>query len=246
VQLLRVMRTIYPAEAEDDLRRSFFRECTDGFFVDVGANDPERGSQTFEIERSGWSGILIEPQPGLARRLAERRRSPVFAVACSAPHRSGTVQTLYLAGGHSSFDPNLNLPDVKPHGQIEVPVRTLDETLEEAGAKRVDFVSIDVEGHELDVLAGFDLSRWKPRLIMIEDLLKDRRVHRELTHRGYCWMRRTGINNWYVPADHRSALGLFGWLQFINKFYLGTPFRRMKAARRRRTIQPRFVEQASK
>jgi hypothetical protein len=47
-------------------------------------------------------------------------------------------------------------------------------------------------------------------------------------------MRRTGINNWYVPADADRRLGLLGRWQFFSKFYLGTPFRRWRKARRRR------------
>jgi hypothetical protein len=150
--------------------------------------------------------------------------------------------TLHLAGGHSSFDRNLNLAEVKPHGTLEVRTRTLDEILTEAGTKRVDFVSIDVEGHELEVLDGFDLSRWRPRLVLIEDLLLHIRLHRYLARQGYRVFRRTGINNWYVPADKLPGLGIYGRWQLLNKLYLGTPTRRMRMAWRRRTTKPQFVD----
>lgn len=121
-------------------------------------------------------------------------------------------------------------------------MRTLDAILIEAQAvPPVDFVSIDVEGHELDVLDGFDLARWSPRLILIEDLLLHLRLHRCLTRRGYRWLRRTGINNWYVPARELPHLGFDGRWQFFNKFYLGTSFRCIRMAWRRRTTVPRFV-----
>jgi hypothetical protein len=150
--------------------------------------------------------------------------------------------TLHLAGGHSSFDRNLNLAEVKPHGAIDVPTRTLDQILIDAGAQNIDFISIDVEGHELEVLDGFDLKRWRPRLILIEDLLLHLRLHRYLMRRGYRWLRRTGINNWYVPANKLPTLGLDGRWQFVKKFYLGTPFRRMRFAWRRHNTAPQFVE----
>lgn len=99
----------------------------------------------------------------------------------------------------------------------------------------IDFISIDVEGHELDVLDGFDLARWRPRLILIEDLLLHLRVHRYLMLHGYCCLRRTGINNWYMPAKEFPKLGLDGRWQLVNKFYLGTPFRRVRMNWRRYT-----------
>jgi FkbM family methyltransferase len=234
------MRSIFPAETESKLKLAFFGGTNSGYFVEVGANQPRELSQTFDLEQQGWTGLLIEPQPGLADELKRQRSARVFAVACSSRRNAGTRMTLHLAGPHSSFDKNLNLATVRPHGTIEVPVRTLDEILIEASAPRIDFISIDVEGHELEVLDGFNLARWAPRLILIEDLLLHLQLHRYLVRNGYRWMRRTAINNWYVPADMPIRLGLDGRWQFFNKHYLGTPFRRLRMAwhRGRSTPQP--------
>jgi FkbM family methyltransferase len=235
--------TVFPMAAENELKQAYLRELDRGYFVEVGANHPENGSQTFGLEQSGWTGILIEPQPELADALRRRRSAQVFAEACTSRRNAGSRMTLHLAGGHSSFDRNLNLAEVKPHGAVDVPTRTLDEILIAAGAQKVDFISIDVEGHELDVLDGFDLERWRPGLVLIEDLLLHLRLHRYLMRRNYRWFRRTGINNWYVPADKLPPLGIDGRWQFLNKFYLGTPFRRARMAWRRRKTIPQFVSQ---
>lgn len=224
------MRTIFPQEAENELKREFLGRANRGYFVEVGAYRPVESSQTFELEQRGWTGVLIEPQPDLADELRRSRSAKVFAEACSSRRKSGSRMTLHLASGHSSFDQNLNIVGIRPHGAIDVPVRTLDEILIEADAPTIDFMSIDVEGHELDVLDGFDLARWRPRLILIEDLLLHVGVHRCLTSRGYRCMRRTGVDNWYVPADRLPRIGFVGrWLLF-NKFYLGTPLRRVRMA----------------
>ena len=228
------MRCIFPGSDESALKAEFFGHARTGFFVEVGANEPRTLSQTWDLEQQGWRGILIEPQPELAEVLRRERTAQVFAVACSSRERSGSCLQLHLAGPHSSFDSKLNLPGVRPHGVIDVPLRCLDQILTEASAAQIDFMSIDVEGHELEVLDGFDLARWRPRLLLIEDLLLHRRLHDYLTDHGYRWMRRTGINNWYVPADARPALGLQGQWQFLSKFYLGTALRRWRKARRRR------------
>ncbi len=235
------MRTIFPQAADEELKRAFFAGTERGFFVEVGANDPRWISQTFAMEQRGWTGVLVEPQPDLADALRHERSAQVFAVACSSCADAGSELTLHLAGPQSSFNRALNSGDVKPHGTISVPVRTLDDILIEVGASTIDFVSIDVEGHELQVLDGFDLERWRPRLLVIEDLLLHTRLHRHLAQRGYRWIRRTGIDNWYVPADARVRLGLDGRWQFFNKVYLGTPFRRARFAWRRARAAKRLA-----
>lgn len=237
------MRTIFPQQAETELKQAYLRDIDHGYFVEVGANKPEEASQTFALEQRGWTGVLVEPQPDLADQLRRQRAAKVFAVACTSRRNAGSNMALYLAGGHSSFDRDLNLPEVKPHGVIDVPTRTLDQVLIEAGAQSVDFISIDVEGHELEVLDGFDLARWNPRLILVEDMLLHLRLHRSLTRRGYRWLRRTGINNWYVPANVRPALGIDGRWQFLNKFYLGTPLRRARMTWRRRNTVPKYLSE---
>ncbi|HEV3371294.1 MAG TPA: FkbM family methyltransferase [Xanthobacteraceae bacterium] len=235
------MRSIFPQEMESRLKLAFFAGANPGYFVEVGANQPRELSQTFDLEQQGWTGLLVEPQPGLADALSRQRSARVYAVACSSKRNAGSSMTLHLAGPHSSFDQNLNLVTVRPHATIEVPVRTLDEILIEARAPQIDFMSIDVEGHELDVLDGLNLARWSPRLILIEDLLLHLQLHRYLVRNGYRWMRRTGINNWYVPAAMPAKLGYDGRWQFFNKHYLGTPFRRLRAAWRRARSRPQPI-----
>lgn len=229
------MTAIFPPEVENPLKEEFFGGARTGFFVEVGANDPQALSQTWHLEQRGWTGVLVEPQPELADRLrALRPQSRVFAVACSTPANAGKAMTLHLAGIHSSLDPLLNISTERPEGTIEVPIRTLDQVLADAGAPTpIDFVSVDVEGLEIEVLEGFDLDRWRPRLLLIEDLAMDLRLHRYVTGRGYRWVRRTGLNSWYVPAASPLRAGALGRWQFFRKHVLGLPFRRFRETKRR-------------
>jgi FkbM family methyltransferase len=227
-------RAIFPHRLEDRLRQEFFGDQRNGYFVDVGANDPRQDSQTWQFEQLGWDGILIEPQADLAERLRHARRAKVYAVACSSPKNSGKSMALNIAGIHTSLDPNFFVYGMKRRGTSEVSLCTLDEILVDAGAKApIDFVSIDVESHEIEVLRGFDLERWRPKLILIEDLAYNLRIHRYLTRRGYKWVRRTGINGWYMPEHSAMPVGLLGRLQFFRKHYLGVPFRNFREWNRR-------------
>ena len=64
--MLARQRAIFPDTAENALKEEFFGART-GYFVDVGANDPKDMSQTWHLERLGWRGVLVEPQPALAQ-----------------------------------------------------------------------------------------------------------------------------------------------------------------------------------
>jgi hypothetical protein len=122
-------------------------------------------------------------------------------------------------------------------------VRTLDSLLVEARAPQpIDLLSLDVEGHEIEVLSGFDMARWRPRLILLEDHVGNLRKHRHMRRAGYRLIRRTGLNAWYVPDDHPARLTGFGRWQILRKYYLALPFRAARDAKRRLTerLRARF------
>jgi FkbM family methyltransferase len=226
-------RAIFPDTAEEKLKEEFF-DAEPGYFVDVGANDPKAISQSWHLERKGWTGVLVEPQPALAQMLREQRSAQVFAFACSSPANAGKTMQLHVAGIHSSLNPDFFVAGMRRENVIDVPARTLDDILEEAKAPTpIDLLSIDVENHEIDVLSGVTLARWRPRLILIEDLALSLRIHRLLKSRGYKWVRRTGLNSWYVPEDSPMTVSRFGQWEFLRKHYLGVPFRHLREAKRK-------------
>jgi FkbM family methyltransferase len=222
----------FPPNEEQELIRRFFGD-TPGFFVEVGANDPHARSQTYHLEQSGWTGLLIEPQPDLADALRANRRAKVFAVACSSPAHDGDTLTLHVAGPLSSLNRERMAPGTVPDGAIAVPVRTLDRVLAEGGAEPgFDFLSIDVEGHELEVLSGFDARRWRPRLILLEDHVENLARHRAVRAMGYRLIRRYENNGWYVPEDAPQRIASGDRWEIVRKYYLALPFRIIRNALR--------------
>jgi FkbM family methyltransferase len=222
-----------PPDHETRLIAAFFGS-RHGYFVEVGANDPRARSQTFHLEQAGWTGVLVEPQPALAGLLRANRSAKVYAVACSSPENAGRALPLHVAGPLSALDRERMAPGAAPETVIQVPVKTLDSVLEDAGAPPgFDFLSIDVEGHELEVLRGFSIARWRPRLILLEDHVADLSKHRYLKAAGYRIVRRYENNGWYV-ASGSSDRARFGdrW-EILRKYYLALPFRVLRNLSRR-------------
>jgi FkbM family methyltransferase len=236
--------SVFKPEHEVSLVREFFRDTPSGFFVEVGANDPKKDSQSWHLEQTGWTGILVEPLPDLAERLRNERTARVFEVACSSPDRAGQMLQLHVAGPFSSFDPRLAVTGLRADRVIDVQVRTLDDVLTEARVTPpIDLLSVDVEGHELEVLSGFDFEHWKPRLVLLEDHVSNLDKHRFMTRSGYCLMRRTGLNGWYVPRADAPPKDLLGHWQILRKYYLALPFRMFRDARRRLRDRIRFARE---
>jgi FkbM family methyltransferase len=219
---------------EERLVREFFADKRNGFFVEVGANHPIQGSQTWHLEQAGWTGVLVEPQPDLAAFLVTARNAKVFAVACTSPGSAGASLPLHVDGTHSALDRGRMAPGARPATVVVVPTRTLDDILEEAEAPvPIDLLSIDVEGHETEVLQGFDLAGWHPRLILVEDHVGSLRTHRFLSGRGYRLVRRLGNNGWYVPVETGMTAAASERWAIIRKYYLALPFRMARNASRR-------------
>jgi len=200
-----------------------------GFFVEVGANDPHARSQTFHLEKAGWDGILVEPQPDLARELRAKRTAKVFEAACSSPANAGSIMPLHVAGPLSSLDRSGMAAGAQPERVIQVPVRTLDDILEEGRAPaEIDLLSIDVEGHELEVLAGLDLNRRRPKLILLEDHVGNLSRHRFMRGAGYKLIRRFDSNGWYTPVEARVRLKSSDIWPILRKYYLALHFRKFR------------------
>src|SRR3972149_9937662 len=95
-----------PPGIEHSLIEEFFGKKRNGYYVEVGANHPRSGSQTWHLEELGWKGLLIEPLPEYCELLKKERKGTVVQYACSSPENHDKVLRLKMAGGHSTL--NLN------------------------------------------------------------------------------------------------------------------------------------------
>jgi len=207
------------AEHQLDLvvQRAFFRGTPAGVMVEVGAAGPEFLSVGALFRDLGWRVIAVEPNPVFA---AEHRQAghEILEYACAdrdqdrVPFQLVDSHGTEYAGGPVSYESTSAL-EIKPAYRqvheltdvrtITVDVRRLDTLLDGLGLDRLDLVSVDVEGWELEVLAGFSVERYRPRLLIVENLFDDPAYPAALAARGYRLWRRVPPNDVYVR--HGSA-----------------------------------------
>jgi FkbM family methyltransferase len=169
----------------DKAIEGFLPHC--GFFVELGANDGIRQSNTYYFEKyKGWTGILIEPVPELfARCVRNRPHARHFNYACTDPESAaaGELEMTYCnlmsvtKGAFSDketeshwIESGAKMQNVTPH-DLRVPSTTLSGILASCNNPHVDLLSLDVEGYEMCVLKGLDLTRHIPGVILVETLL---------------------------------------------------------------------------
>ena len=219
-------------ENELELIRTFFQNKKDGFYVDVGANDPVIGSQTYHLEQLGWLGLLIEPLAYLADLLRENRKAIVAQFACSTPENHNKKLQFLMAGVYSTLNKNPIAIGATSNEYVEVTCKTLDSILEENGVNpSFDFISIDIEGHEMEMFKGLTLQRWQPALVLLEDHVINHEKHRHMQKNGYQLIMRTAMNSWYVQENLGYKLSLFARLQYFRKYYLGLLPRKLRYMR---------------
>jgi FkbM family methyltransferase len=217
--------------------------CRKGVFVEVGANHPTINSQSWLLENQGWTGVLVEPNPQHCESLRQQRPgSQVFQVAVGKPGSEGEVSFRLAGPGLLRHSQVVAEPDVKNTDQvIRVKLTTLNQVMEQSGLSKIDFLSIDVEGMEFDVLAGFSFDQYRPTLFAIEDFCENFEKKRYMRRMGYKLVRRAGYNNWYVPRETPvSAFGVSGprgFIRLIRKDFLSVPF--IKVQRKFRAFRPR-------
>lgn len=180
-----------------------------GFYVDIGANDGVTGSTTYYLEQKGWTGVLVEPNPELHKILQEKRPNSRLQKCLISDQN---IDTFYIVKGEGNLHGLSRIEKsekfsehVAKHAgdieEVDVKSMTFHDLLKTENAPAfIDFVSLDVEGHELNVLKTFDFNAYEVFLFCIEDNSKGRsRVIEEyLKERGYVLIARTGVNDWYT------------------------------------------------
>jgi FkbM family methyltransferase len=195
------------------VNETFFKNKQQGVFVDIGAFDGTTISNTFFFEKElNWTGICIEPHPDSFKELVKARRC-ICINGCIAP-QSGTEQFLYisapavLSGLFNTYDPR-HVARIYQEVQacngkaklIQMPCYTFNEVLQTHGIKHVDFLSLDTEGGEYDILESIDFSLCPIDVITVEDNYDDPRFAQLLEGKGYRLASKKSCDLIFVRKD---------------------------------------------
>ena len=209
----------YAQNFEDVLLWRALGHIRNGFYIDVGANDPVSHSVTKAFYDAGWNGINIEPLPSYHAAFAEQRtRDTNLAIAAGAENGSITLFDVPAVHGWASSDSavaELHRSEGYEVAELSVPVRTLASVCEEYAPEAIHFLKIDVEGFEGEVLKGMDFARWRPWVLVIEATLPNSRDTNHgkwehlVTAHGYRFAWFDGLNRYYVAPEHPELLEHF-------------------------------------
>jgi FkbM family methyltransferase len=180
----------------------------EGFYVDVGANHPNVLSNTKRFYDRGWHGVNIEPNPLMFALLQKERKNDVN-LNIGLGKENGEIEFYLLdpdtlsTFSKSSAIRMTKQPEYKIVSVSKVKVMSLKEVLEtHASGKQIDFMSIDVEGFEAEVIGGGDWEKFRPHLIMMEINQKGETTVEMLKKVDYRLVFANGTNGIFL--DNRS------------------------------------------
>ncbi|MBB4198512.1 FkbM family methyltransferase [Rhodoblastus sphagnicola] len=213
------------AESNVDLivREHFFKNADKGIFLEVGAAHPDWLSVSASFRAAGWRIIPIEPNPEFCR-LHRQRGYEILEYACGdhdqddvsftvvdtsgviydgAPITYESYSSLGMRGDYlKQFHRDAPVGNYKIM-PISVKMRRLDGILaaHAADVTQIDIVSVDVEGWELEVMKGLDMDRFKPKVLVIENLFNASEYREFFAERGYQLWNCLAPNDIYVRTD---------------------------------------------
>jgi FkbM family methyltransferase len=205
----------YAQNFEDVMLWRALRHVGQGFYIDIGANDPTIDSVTKSFYENGWHGINVEPlNAHFKDLLAERPRD--INLCCAVGEKAGNLE-LFDSNIRGLATARLSVISRYIQGGYEgeycrVPMRTLSDICEEHVSGEIHFLKIDVEGFEKEVIIGADFQKFRPWILVIEATTPNstEETYEEWENlvfkAGYKFAYADGLNRFYVAKEHSDIL----------------------------------------
>lgn len=169
----------YGQDGEDLILNRLLEGKANGFFVDVGAHHPVRFSNTYLFYKRGWRGINIDAMPGSMEEFRRIRPRDINIECGIAEERGSLTYHCFNEPALNTFDPHeaerKNRPPYKLTDSILVNVDRLETILDRylPDGQQIDFLNVDVEGKDEEVLRSNNWTRFRPRFVLAETLRTD-------------------------------------------------------------------------
>ena len=201
---------------EDVILYSIFKNKKRGYYVEIGAFDGVKLSNTYFFECLGWNGLLVEPQPKQFELLKTNRPNSQCENVCISLLNNNVTLNIIDNEAYETW----SYVDDKEENKlselgfttkaIKVKCKTIDELLPDT-INSIDFISIDVEGMELEVLKTLNIEKYQPEIILLEN--PEPAIEVYLNQFGYTCFYKTWINFFYAKnIDKYAHLNVFDLL----------------------------------
>lgn len=195
---------------------NFFRDVENGIYCDVGANHPLNISNTRLFEELGWTGLAFEPLPHMKELWQQYRNADFYPIAASDCEGKLEFSIVDDVSGWEDMLSYIKKTGSQSHKyksrEIEVRARPLRDIFREQNVHQVDYMSIDVEGHEINVLRGIDFGVVDIKVITIENNFGgvdssahygDDAIREYLFEKDYVlWGRIVGLDDIFVSKHY--------------------------------------------
>jgi len=238
----------FAQNGEDVLLSRVFAGQATGSYVDVGAGHPWVDSVTCHFYLQGWRGLNVEPRPSIAQLLRQWRPQDMLE-ECGISDHEGEMTFFEInaeggscqdGGGLSTFDASV-VEELSQGGfsiiRHQKRVITLAQLLAEHNIGTIDFLKVDVEGHEPQVIKGNDWRRWRPRVVVVEAITPIKHTDQTgpwksyLINQGYIDAAFDGINRYFVREEDKQLAeilavpvnildGFTTWQSHLHQTYL--------------------------
>jgi len=187
------------------IHQTYYKNSKPGVFVDIGANDGVTYSNTLFFEKTlGWKGVAIEPIPATFEKLKSNRSCDTVN-ACVGP-TDGEVEFLVIEGPSEMLSGIIDNYDARhlerikdsqeKHGdktkKIMIPSLRLESIMKNTPFNKIDYLNIDTEGGEFEILKSIDFSKYEIDTISVENNYKETRFSKYMDSVGYDLVARAG------------------------------------------------------
>lgn len=168
-----LLKRSYSQGKEDVFIDRFLKNKKKGFYVDVGANDPSRFNNTKRFYKRGWQGINVEPNVILINKINRERKRDINLNIGIGKAKGEMMMYVFYPDTLSTFSREKADEYIKQGFAIEkeskIEIRTLKDVLDQyAKGAKIDFLTVDTEGTDLDVLQSNDWNNYRPTLLCVE------------------------------------------------------------------------------
>ena len=200
--------THYGEFGEDIFINRIFKNIFDGTYVDVGCYHPYKGSLTASLYKKNWNGINIDISKtsiDLFRMVRKRDINLNLAVS------DFDGETFFFENSPINQQNSLIMQNDKQN-KVKIESCTLNTILKKNNFNNFDYLNIDVEGSELNVINGIDLKKFQPTLITIENNelqpkeYFDNDVYKILINNNYVFINKIGVTNFFMINDSAKQI----------------------------------------